>query len=135
MDESHLFHQGLSLFNERDFFEAHEMWENLWHMASGEQKLFYQVLIQSAVMLVHVQRGNPRGVANVWKTAQEKFQRLPEAYMGVDLVLLKQQLGTFVKPILAMPRDAYAPGKGRGIDLHVNMLDTPQITLQVDPFV
>lgn len=134
MDESHLFHLGLRLFNERDFFEAHETWEDLWHMASGERKLFYQGLIQCAVTLVHVQRGNPRGVANVWKTAQQKFESLPAVYRGVDLTDLQSRMTRFLSPVLAMPTDAYAPGKGRGIALPVNLLDAPQITLLADPF-
>lgn len=134
MDESHLFHRGLSLFNVRDFFEAHETWEDMWHLASGERKLFYQGLIQCAVTLVHVQRGNPRGVVTVWTTAQQKFEKLPGSYMGVDLADLQKRMAAFLEPVLAMPRDAYAPGKGRGISLPVNMLDAPQITLAVDPF-
>src|SRR5690606_9961487 len=111
MHEHHLFYLGLSLFNERDFFEAHEAWEDLWHMAEGERKLFYQGLIQCAVTLVHVQRGNPRGVASVWKTAQQKFEGLPGVYMGIDLVALQHQMAMFLQPILVLPRDAYAPGK------------------------
>ena len=61
-DEAKVFHEGIRLFNEGDWFEAHEIWEDIWHVASGPRKKFYQGLIQCAVTIEHVRRGNPRGV-------------------------------------------------------------------------
>ena len=55
----------IRLFNERLFFEAHEILEELWLETSGEQKLFYQGLIQCAVSLAHWKRNNPRGANQV----------------------------------------------------------------------
>lgn len=129
-----LFRRGLVLFNERDFFEAHETWEDLWHMAEGERKRFYQGLIQCAVTLVHVQRGNPRGVQTVWKTAQSKFHGLPAVYMGLEIQDLLTRLATFLTPVLKIPRDVHPPGQGHGQHLPVNLLQAPQIQLQYDPF-
>src|SRR5690606_20932959 len=66
-DEGAIFHEGIALFNEGEWFEAHESWEDIWHMAAGPRKLFYQGLIQCAVTLEHMRRGNPRGVVTVYE--------------------------------------------------------------------
>ena len=39
---------GVVLFNQGDFFEAHEAWEALWMDTAGEEKKFIQGLIPSA---------------------------------------------------------------------------------------
>ena len=72
-NEAAIFHEGLKLFNGQEWFDAHETWEDIWVMASGSRKLFYQGLIQCAVVLEHVRRGNPRGVRSVWKIAFGMF--------------------------------------------------------------
>ena len=52
---------GIVLFNRGDYFEAHEVWEALWMETFGEEKRFYQALIQAAVGLCHFCNGNLRG--------------------------------------------------------------------------
>src|SRR5271165_2510542 len=44
---------GIVLFNRHDFFEAHEVWEDLWMDTALPEKRFYQGLIQAAVGLCH----------------------------------------------------------------------------------
>ena len=41
--------EGIRLFNEQEFFECHEVLEELWSETLGEEKKFYQGLIQAAV--------------------------------------------------------------------------------------
>ena len=44
---------GVVLFNEQDFFGAHEVWEDLWHQELGPANAFVQGLIQFATALHH----------------------------------------------------------------------------------
>ena len=46
--ERKLYYDGIQLFNEHEFFEAHEVWEDIWHMAYGLKHDFYQGLIDRA---------------------------------------------------------------------------------------
>ena len=39
------FVRGVRLFNQGNFFEAHELWEDKWKKAEGEEKIFYQGII------------------------------------------------------------------------------------------
>lgn len=128
-EEVDLFQKGLSQFNAGDFFEAHETWEDLWRDASGDDRLFYQGLIQLAVTLVHVQQGNPRGVRNVWRSAQTKFAGLSAVYQGVDTPALLVAMENFLAPVLAMDMQAFEPGKGRGQHLDVDWQRVPRIVV------
>ncbi len=129
-EEAQLFREGIELFNEGEWFEAHEVWEDIWHMASGQKKLFYQGLIQVAVTIEHMRRGNPRGVVTVWQSAQTKFRGIRGVYMGVDVDALLAAVGAMVEPIRALPAEMFEPRRGRGLDLPVDLAQAPRIELQ-----
>ncbi len=133
-DEARLFHEGVALFNAGEWFEAHEVWEDIWRMASGPKKHFYQGLIQVAVTIEHMRRGNPRGVLSVWTTAQEKFRGIDDVYMGIDVPALLSAVRAMVEPIRRLPAEMFSPARGRGLDLPVDLSQAPRITLQWDPF-
>ena len=78
--------QGIEDFNSGRYFDAHEIWEEIWLRASGETKLFYQMLIQAAVGLHHYERGNARGARGMYANVLEKLGRLPSVFMSLDLV-------------------------------------------------
>lgn len=133
-DEPKFFREGLELFNDGEWFEAHEVWEDAWRMAAGDRKRFYQGLIQCAVTLEHARRGNPRGVQSVFATAVSKFQGLPDVYRGVNVRRLIDELRRFIQPVLDMSRDAFDPGRGRGVPLPIDLNHAPRIALEYDPF-
>ena len=133
-EQARLFHEGLRLFNAGEWFEAHEAWEALWHTLSGERRQFVQGLIQCAVVLEHVRRGNPRGALTMLERARPRFTDLPDVYMGVEADTLLRQLDTFVQPLRAMPADAFEPRAGRNLTLPVDLRDAPTIALHHDPF-
>jgi hypothetical protein len=57
--------KGIALFNEGKYFEAHEVWEELWLCERDEAgKRFYQGLIMAAGALLHYTRRECAG-ANV----------------------------------------------------------------------
>lgn len=76
--------EGIRLFNDGYFFEAHEIWEEAWHLERGEPRLFLQGLIQVAAGYHHHQSGNPRGAIALFRKARAKFQGYPSPYLGID---------------------------------------------------
>jgi hypothetical protein len=134
INEAALFHQGVEYFNTAEWFEAHEVWEDIWHLASGDKKMFYQGLIQAAVTIEHVRRGNPRGVRAVHKTFLTKFKNISGIYMGINVDALQAEVTKFVQPILDLPAERYAPELSRGQDLPADLNKTPVIVLAYDPF-
>ena len=90
-----LFAEGIDLFNAGKFFEAHEVWEEIWKHSSGEEKLFYQGIIQAAAAMVHVQRDNPAGAQSMYLKARAKLDLLPAEHMGIALGELRDDLRKF----------------------------------------
>lgn len=133
-EEARLFHEGIALFNSGEWFEAHEVWEDIWHDAGGDKKRFYQGLIQLAVTIEHIRRGNPRGVVQVYQSATSKFDGLPDEFMGIDITDLVKRVGAMVKPVSEMPAEVFKPRVGRGLEMPIDLKNAPKITLQYDPF-
>ena len=80
-----LYLQGIAYFNACEFFEAHEVWEELWKSYSGELRLFYKGLIQAAVALHHFGNGNIRGARKVYGSSRGYLQQYRPVCVGLDL--------------------------------------------------
>jgi predicted metal-dependent hydrolase len=58
--------QGIGLFNESEYFDAHEAWEGLWFRAQdAQEKRFLQGLIMSAGAFLHTQKQQCAGAAKL----------------------------------------------------------------------
>ncbi len=76
--------EGLRLFNEEFFFEAHEILEEVWHAERGEPRRFLQGLIQLAAAYNHFQNGNYAGAAELLQRGADKMRSYPARYLGFD---------------------------------------------------
>ncbi len=89
MKESGQFQRGTALFNAGKFFEAHEVWEELWLAAPEPEKTFLQGLIQVAAAFHHHGRGNSRGTQSLLTAGLAKLARFPDRHGGLDLADLR----------------------------------------------
>jgi hypothetical protein len=92
--------EGIKHFNKGRYFEAHEVWEEIWLHSTGDTKLFYQTLIQAAVGLHHFMRGNLRGARGMYKNVLEKLDRLPPYFMALDLLDFTRQFTIFFADLI-----------------------------------
>jgi uncharacterized protein len=90
--------EGIRLFNQGNFFAAHEVWEQEWKIAEGEEKVFYQAMIQAAAALLHIQRGNYAGAVSVYLKSWAKLALLPEVSMGIELAQFRSELRQYFAP-------------------------------------
>jgi uncharacterized protein len=79
---------GIELFNRAEFFDAHEVLEDVWRAAPKEEKKFLQGMIQVAVALYHHGNGNSVGACSVLRRAFRNLSRYPEGFGGVQLTEL-----------------------------------------------
>ena len=84
MDYDPRYLAGILFFNDRDFFEAHEVWEDVWTESTGPQRRFYQGLIQAAVALHHFRNGNVRGATKLYRTGRAYMEPLDRPFFGFD---------------------------------------------------
>lgn len=87
----------IELFNQQEFFEAHEVLEDLWQVETGEVRAFYQGLIQIAAIFVHIQEETPKGCPKILGTATKHLEPFRPVYMELDLeeLLTKTQSSIF----------------------------------------
>jgi uncharacterized protein len=90
------FAEGIELFNAGRFFECHEAWEAVWLRSQGQEKLFYQGLIQAAVAILHAERGNREGALSLCDKAMLKLDPLPNVHMGLAIDELRSAVRAFI---------------------------------------
>jgi predicted metal-dependent hydrolase len=83
---------GIFFFNQGRYFEAHEAWEDIWRDARGPLRLFYQGLVQAAVGLHHLNRGNLNGASSQLQKSLSKLEQYPGEFCGMDNSRLVQDL-------------------------------------------
>ena len=66
---------GIAHFDAGEFFDAHEVWEALWHDCPANDRRFVQSLIQAAVSLYHWVNGNTAGAATLFHSGRPTTRR------------------------------------------------------------
>jgi predicted metal-dependent hydrolase len=107
-DYEPLYLAGIEKFNECDYYESHEVWEELWTEYRGPSRKFYQGLIQAAVALYHFGNGNIRGARKLHGSVHGYLEPYAPKHLGLDLgegVQRRHRLGTAaVSTTKARPR-------------------------------
>ena len=87
------YQKGIRLFNARDFYDAHEVWEDVWRESNGMEKRFLQGLIQAAVALHHHSTGNVVGACSLMERARKNLAGCPKEFAGIRVGALLESLG------------------------------------------
>ena len=125
--ERALYIEGIRLFNSHEFFEAHEVWEEVWRTSTGINREYYQGLIQCAVALEHYRRGNPRGVVSLYNSYRKHFSHVPPIFMGLDINSFLQEMRGSLKPVLdRMP----PPQRG---EISLDGVQVPRLAVELGP--
>lgn len=136
-DERAAFLAGLAAFNEGRYYDAHDLWEEIWQQLAGRRALFYQALIQTAVVFVQMENQNAAGVRAVFASAREKLGRLPGLYRGVRLDRVLDALTHAASWIVDRPPGEWREVAARAADGTALLFDRSRafrIELEYDPF-
>ncbi len=90
-DNDETFQRGLAHFNAREFFEAHEVWEEIWLTEVEPEKTFLQGIIQIAAAFHHYRRGNPGGAETLLAAGIVKLARFPADHRGLAIQDLREE--------------------------------------------
>ena len=93
-ERGRFFRQGIDLFNQGRFFEAHEAWEEIWRSTTPEPKDLFQGLIQVAAALhqfldLHRNEAPRRTLAK----ARRRLEPYAPIALGLDIEDLLEQAG------------------------------------------
>jgi uncharacterized protein len=87
--------RGVELFNAGRFFECHEVLEELWLSACGDERTLLHALIQAAAALHHLQNGNRKGACSVYGRARRKLEASPPRLLSLDTRGFARELAEF----------------------------------------
>lgn len=92
------FELGVLLFNNEEYFLAHECFEKLWAQIdeNDPRKLFYQGLIQYAVGCYHLKNNNIKSSVSQFIKAKEKLKNYLPLYKNLDIFNLYKNLNNIV---------------------------------------
>src|SRR4029453_5332462 len=83
---------GVVLFNRGDFFEAHEVWEDLWADSANPARRFTQGLLQAGVGLLHFGNGNLRGAVKLYRSSWQSLEPFAGVHWGLDVDDFRRQM-------------------------------------------
>jgi hypothetical protein len=99
---------GIGHFNRGEYFEAHEVWEDLWHDTAGPDRRFFQGLIQAAVAVYHAGNGNARGARRLFHSGRRYMSGYPAGHLGLDVRTFWAELERALSDFLPDPAPASA---------------------------
>jgi uncharacterized protein len=77
--------EGMRLFNEGNFFDAHEELEIAWKEETGEVRDLYRGILQVAVTYLHITRGNYNGAVKVYERSLKWMQGWNDVCRGINV--------------------------------------------------
>lgn len=98
-----LLRQGIDEFNQGHFFEAHELWEEAWGDAEGEEKRFYQGLVQVAAGCHKLSLSQYSGARKLLDRGQQILREFPPDFAGIDVVFLLETVDVALNDLRSRP--------------------------------
>src|SRR5271169_1767925 len=94
MSEDLDFRRGIDLFNRAQFFDAHEVLEDVWRSLPRDQPVrrHLQGMVQLAVAFHHQSTGNQVGARSVLERALRNLQGAESSFPHLDLDRLRAEL-------------------------------------------
>jgi predicted metal-dependent hydrolase len=91
--------EGLKLFNEKQFFEAHEELEDAWRDEKGNIRYLYQGVLQAAVTYFHITRGNYAGAVKLHERSIKLLKDFPDVCRGIQVGKLRNDLDNVIQEL------------------------------------
>lgn len=101
---------GIRLFNEREFFECHDVLEDLWNDVLGPERTFYQGLIHASVSCFHFENSNLGGARKMFGSCRDYLSPYAPQFMGLDVEVFLAELSLCFKELRTAESGQYPAG-------------------------
>lgn len=91
-EKDRLYREGLEAFNSRQFFEAHELWEDVWRETAEPDRRFLQGLIHVAAAFHHYARSNVLGTQRQLRRGLLRLEAFPAVHCGLRVEPLRAEV-------------------------------------------
>ena len=79
------FEFGMKLFNSRQWYKSHDVFEEIWHETNGPERQVLQGILQVAVAQVHLENGNINGATILYGEALGRLKRSNLESLRLDI--------------------------------------------------
>jgi hypothetical protein len=97
--------RGRAAFNRGEYFQAHELWEEVWRELADVERILTQGLIQIAAGLYHLQQQRPQPAAGLLRKGLDKISQRVFA-LPVDL-----QVRALARDVAGLLDELEVPGR------------------------
>ncbi len=94
--------QGLRLFNEGKYFEAHEALEVAWLEEKGKIRDLYRGILQVGVAYLHITRGNYNGAIKVHGRSVRWLRDFPPVCRGIGVEELRSDAEEAINEVVRL---------------------------------
>jgi len=89
---------AIDKFNQRDYFECHEILEDIWFDERGKERDLYHGLLHIAVGLHHLTgKNNFKGTLLQFNKALVKLEKFEGIVLGIDVTKLRKHILSLMK--------------------------------------
>jgi hypothetical protein len=91
---------AIALFNQREYFQCHEVLEEVWHEAAEEDKAFFEGLIRLATGLhLRFNRRAPQGAINLLTQGLMRIENYRPTHYSIDVARLYDEIDAHVSTL------------------------------------
>ena len=83
---------ALNLFNNHEWYEAHDAFEDIWNNVDGDERQVIQGILQVSVSQFHLSKGNLNGATILLGEGLGRIKTRTKINLGIDLVSFCQCL-------------------------------------------
>ena len=76
---------ALNLFNNHDWYEAHDAFEEIWNSVDGDERQVIQGILQVSVSQFHLSKGNLNGATILLGEGLGRIKSRTKINLGIDL--------------------------------------------------
>ena len=90
---------ALNLFNNHEWYEAHDAFEEIWNSVDGDERQVIQGILQVSVSQFHLSKGNLNGATILLGEGLGRIQSRTNIDLGVELFYFCQRLELLLKKL------------------------------------
>ena len=90
---------ALNLFNDHQWYEAHDAFEEIWNFVDGDERQVIQGILQVSVSQFHLSKGNLNGATILLGEGLGRIKTRTKINLGIDLESLCECLEDLLRKL------------------------------------
>ena len=94
--------EGIRLYNEGNYFDAHEALEIAWRAEAEPDRRLYQGILQAGIAFMHARNGYAKGVLSMYERCWVWLSPWPDRCRTINVGQLKSDLQKLVEQVITL---------------------------------